>query len=140
MELNMKMLNTDNQPIKVWKYARGNNNKAIYIDYMNVTFYMSYDTCIAFSSIPTGLVVHDNIWSTTTGAHLNTIDGGDLLSKTKRVNAKQFAAKLAEMEQSQRRSTIAVYEILKDKKDAEFRNNRLAQRIKLNGGYSKAGH
>ena len=136
----MKLLNTDGQPIKVWKYARGNNNNAIYIDYMNVTFYISYDNCIAFSSIPTGLVVHDNIWSTTTGAHLNTIDGGDLLAKTKRVNAKQFAAKLSEMEQSQRRSTIAVYEILKDKKDAEFRNNRLAERIKLNGGYSKAGH
>ena len=127
-------------PISVWNYARGNNNKAIYIDYMNVTFYMSYDTCIAFSSIPTGLVVHDNIWSTTTGAHLNAIDGGSIADKAKRVNSEEFAAKMTEMEQSQRRSTIAVYEILKDKKDAEFRNNRLAERIKLNGGYSKAGH
>ena len=136
----MKMLNTDDQPIKVWKYARGNNNKAIYIDYMNVTFYMSYDTCIAFSSIPTGLVVQHNIWGNTTGAHLNAIDGGDIGHKAKRVNSREFKAKIAEMEQSQRRSTIAVHEILKDKKDAEFRNNRLAQRIKLNSGYSKAGH
>ena len=127
-------------PISVWNYARGNNNKAIHVDYMNVTFYMSYNTCVAFKSIPTGLVVQHNIWGTTTGAHLNAIDGGSIGDKAKRVNSEEFAAKLTEMEQSQRRSTIAVYEILKDKKDAEFRNNRLAERIKLNGGYSKAGH
>jgi len=136
----MKNLNTDGEPVKVWKYARGNNNQAIYIDYMNVTFYMSYNTCVAFSSIPTGLVVQHNIWGTTTGAHLNAIDGGGIGDKAKRVNSKEFEAKLAEMEQSQRRSTIAVYEILKEKKEVEFRNNRLAERIRLNAGYSKAGH
>jgi len=136
----MKNLNTDGQPVKVWNYARGNNNKAIYIDYMNVTFYMSYNTCVAFSSIPTGLVVHRNIWGTTTGAHLNAIDGGGIGDKAKRLFPKEFEEKLAEMEQSQRRSTIAVYEILKEKKEAEFRNQRLAERIRLNAGYSKAGH
>ena len=127
-------------PVSIWNYARGNNNKAIYIEYLNVTFYMSYNTCIAFSSVSTGLVIQDNIWGNTTGAHLNAIDGGDLLAKSKRVNSRQFASKLAEMEQSHRKAVIAVNDILKEKKDAEFRNSRLAERIKLNSGYSKAGH
>lgn len=127
-------------PVSIWNYARGNNNKAIYIEYLNVTFYMSYNTCIAFNSVSTGLVIQDNIWGNTTGAHLNAIDGGDLLAKSKRVNSRQFASKLAEMEQSHRNAVIAVNDILKEKKDVEFRNSRLAERIKLNSGYSKAGH
>ena len=135
----MDKLNTE-VPISVWNYARGNNNRAIHVEYLNVTFYMSYDTCIAFKSVLTGLVVHDNIWSNTTGAHLNAIDGGSLLAKTKRVDAKEFALKLNEVEQNHRRGVISVYEILKDKKEQEFRNHRLAERQRLNGGYSKAGH
>lgn len=135
----MNKLNTE-VPISVWNYARGNNNRAIHVEYLNVTFYMSYDTCIAFKSVLTGLVVHDNIWSNTTGAHLNAIDGGSLLAKTKRVDAKEFALKLNEVEQNHRRGVISVYEILKEKKEQEFRNHRLAERQRLNGGYSKAGH
>ena len=130
-------LQVTDEPVKVWKYARGNNNQAIYVDYMNVTFYMSYNTCVAFSSILTGLVVQQNSWGTTTGAHLNAIDGGD---HSNRVTAKEFEAKLAEMEQNQRRSTIAVYEVLKEKKETEFRDYRLAERNRLNAGYTKAGH
>lgn len=128
------------QPIKTWRYARGTNNMAIHVDAMNVTYYMSYNTCIAFNSIPTGLVVIRNYWSNTTGAHLNAIDGGDLLTKTKRATKAEFEAKLLEMEQSHRKAIISVNDILKNKKDADFRNKRLAERIKLNSGYSKAGH
>lgn len=135
----MNKLNTE-VPVSVWNYARGNNNRAIHVEYLNVTFYMSYDTCVAFKSVLTGLVVHDNIWSNTTGAHLNAIDGGSLLAKTKRVDAKEFALKLNEVEQNHRRGVISVYEILKEKKEHEFRNHRLAERQRLNAGYSKAGH
>lgn len=135
----MNKLNTE-VPVSVWNYARGNNNKAIYVNYLNVTFYMSYNTCVAFNSVLTGLVVHDNIWSNTTGAHLNAIDGGSLLAKTKRVNAKEFALKLNEVEQNHRKGVISVYEILKEKKEKEFRDYRLAERNRLNAGYTKAGH
>jgi len=133
-------LHSTDEPIKTWSYVRGDNNKAIYVDFMNVTFFMSYKTCIAFDSVSTGLVVQDNIWGNTTGAHLNAIDGGDLLAKSKRVNSRQFAEKLLQMEQGHRNAVIAVNDILKEKKDAEIRNSRLAERIKLNAGYSKAGH
>jgi hypothetical protein len=135
-------MNTQNThiPISVWNYARGNNNKAIYIEFLNVTFYMSYNTCVAFNSVSTGLVIQDNIWGNTTGAHLNAIDGGDLLAKSKRVNSRQFAEKMLQMEQGHRNAVIAVNDILKEKKETEFRNSRLAERIKLNAGYSKAGH
>lgn len=131
---------TNETPIKIWNYARGNNNKAIYVESLNTTFYMSYNTCVAFNSVSTGLVIQDNIWGNTTGAHLNAIDGGDLLAKSKRVNSRQFAEKLLQMEQGHRNAVIAVNDILKEKKDTEFRNSRLAERIKLNAGYSKAGH
>lgn len=127
-------------PVKIWNYARGNNNKAIYVESLNVTFYMSYNTCVAFNSVSTGLVIQDNIWGNTTGAHLNAIDGGDLLAKSKRVNSRQFAAKIAIMESSHRNAIIAVNDILKEKKDKEFRDSRLAARIEANSGYSKAGH
>ena len=137
MELNTM---THEAPIKIWNYARGNNNKAIYVESLNTTFYMSYNTCVAFNSVSTGLVIQDNIWGNTTGAHLNAIDGGDLLAKSKRVNSRQFAEKMLQMEQAHRNAVIAVNDILKEKKDTELRNSRLAERIKLNAGYSKAGH
>jgi len=127
-------------PVSIWNYARGDNNKAIYVKSLNVTFYMSYQTCVAFDSISTGLIVQDDIWGNTTGAHLNAIDGGGLLAKSKRVNSKQFAEKMLQMEQGHHNAVIAVNDILKEKKDAEIRNSRLAERIKLNAGYSKAGH
>lgn len=133
-------LHTVVDPVKTWRYARGTNNLAIYIDAINVTYYMSYDTCIAFDSVATGLVIRDNIWGTTTGAHLNAIDGGELLAKSKRVNTKQFFQKIEEMEAAHRSAVVAVNAIIKEKKDQAFRNERLAERIKLNAGYSKAGH
>ena len=47
---------------------------------------------------------------------------------------------MLQMEQAHRNAVIAVNDILKEKKDTEFRNSRLAERVKLNAGYSKAGH
>lgn len=54
-------------------------------------FYFSYKTLVAFDT-PDGLIVHKNDWRTTTGRHLNAIDGGD---KKSRVDAKTFALILA---------------------------------------------
>ena len=57
------------------------------------SFWFSYQTLVAFYSPKTGRVVHENVWSRTTGKHLNAIDHGD---KASRVDAALFAAKLAE--------------------------------------------
>ncbi len=42
-----------------------------------VVLYFSYKTLIAFRTPETGLVVSENVWSRTTGKHLNWIDGGN---------------------------------------------------------------
>ena len=34
----------------------------------------------------------------------------------------------------------SLLQVLIDREDAKFRNNRLAERNRLNGGYSKGGH
>lgn len=59
-----------------------------------VTFYYSYTTLIAFRSSLTGLRVMKNQWSTTTGKHLNWIDGGD---KKSRLEPEQFEKELQAM-------------------------------------------
>lgn len=60
----------------------------------NLTLYFSYDTVIAFSTYETGRVVSQNDWGTTTGKHLNWIDGGN---KARRLPREQFEAQLAEV-------------------------------------------
>jgi hypothetical protein len=63
-------------------------------------FWFSYQTLIAFYG-PTGRrVVHQNDWSTTTGKHLNAIDGGDKKSRVddatfNRLFAETFGTKAA---------------------------------------------
>jgi len=49
-------------------------------------FYYSYKTLVAFRG-SNGLVVHQNRWGTTTGKHLNWIDGGQ---KDSRVDNETF--------------------------------------------------
>jgi len=39
----------------------------------DLELYFSYETLVAFQSPETGLVVSENVWSTTTGRHLNEI-------------------------------------------------------------------
>lgn len=52
-----------------------------------ITLYFSYDTVIAYEDYQDGLVVRENDWSTTTGKHLNFLDGGD---KKSRKSATEF--------------------------------------------------
>jgi hypothetical protein len=58
----------------------------------NKRIYFSYKTPIAFYTPETGRVVRQNDWSTTTGKHLNAIDGGN---KGDRLSSKDFEAQLA---------------------------------------------
>lgn len=46
-------------------------------DDLGIIYYKSYSTIVAFEYPGHQLVVRDNVWSTTTGKHLNWIDGGN---------------------------------------------------------------
>lgn len=59
-------------------------------------FWFSYKTLVAFSGPSGDTIVHTNDWSTTTGKHLNAIDGGGAAKKA-RLSGSDFAAKFAEM-------------------------------------------
>jgi hypothetical protein len=60
--------------------------------------YFSYSTPVAFYHPRTGLVVSENVYGTTTGKHINWIDGGEKEAKAKRKPANVFALMLDEFE------------------------------------------
>ena len=62
-----------------------------------ITVWFSYDTPIAFRESGER-VVRENIWSTTTGNHLNAIDGGTKEAKARRVSSDEFNRALDELE------------------------------------------
>jgi hypothetical protein len=60
--------------IRLWKYS-SRNTPATAVEIGNLTLYFSYETIVAFRH--KGMrIVSKNIWSNTTGRHLNEIDGG----------------------------------------------------------------
>jgi hypothetical protein len=64
------------------------------------TLWFSYTTCIAFREIAYQMgpaVVSENAWSTTTGKHLNAIDGGGPAAKKARLPRHEFEQKLTEL-------------------------------------------
>ena len=63
----------------------------------DLELYFSYETCIGFRTSKTGLVVSKNIWGSTTGKHLNWIDGG---SKEGRIPNDEFEKQLNELLES----------------------------------------
>lgn len=74
-------------------YAEGskpNINALVFTDALGRNFYFSYKTLIAVSGIPGGKIVHANDWGTTTGKHLNLIDGGSKDAKAQRLDADAF--------------------------------------------------
>lgn len=60
----------------------------------SLTLWFSYKTPVAFWTEETGIVVCENVWGTTTGKHLNAIDGGD---KKSRLSRSAYLAKLEEV-------------------------------------------
>ena len=63
-----------------------------------ITVWFSYNTPIAFKNGTwSTLVVRENVWSTTTGKHLNYIDGGDKEAKARRVSSDEFNRALEEI-------------------------------------------
>ena len=61
------------------------DNAVQFFDGQGNTYWFSYRTLIAFKSVDGPKVVRQNEWSTTTGKHLNAIDGGDKKSRLNRV-------------------------------------------------------
>ena len=55
--------------------------------------YISYETTVAFDESGHEMVVSENVWSNTTGRHLNEIDGGE---KEDRVDYNTFQKQLGE--------------------------------------------
>ena len=56
--------------------------------------WFSYDTPVAFVDSDGEKFVHENVWSNTTGKHLNAIDGGGSAKKS-RVPSDEFERQLA---------------------------------------------
>ncbi len=57
-----------------------------------ITYYVSYKTVVAFETRDDGLIVSRNVWSNTTGKHLNHIDSGN---KKDRLPREEFKRRLA---------------------------------------------
>jgi hypothetical protein len=58
----------------------------------SLTLYFSYETIVAYDDTTDGLTVSENIWSVTTGKHLNNINS----NKSIRLNYAEFTTKLEE--------------------------------------------
>lgn len=61
-----------------------------------VTVWYSYNTPVAFVRADGRKFVHENIWSNTTGKHLNAIDGGSKEAKASRIGSAEFKVRLNE--------------------------------------------
>lgn len=68
------------------------NNAVVTVGSLRLHF--SYQTVIAFFG-PDDAAIRVNDWSTTTGKHLNAIDGGSAQAKKDRVPGAEFEARLA---------------------------------------------
>ena len=83
--------------IRKWNYGDyssqnyGANTIAVAIG--GATFYFSYDTVVAFYSPNTGRVASENVWSVTTGKHLNWIEP----DHDRRIPNEEFLEKLEEL-------------------------------------------
>jgi hypothetical protein len=69
------------------------NTKQIDVSVGNLTLNFSYETVIAFNSPFSGFVISENVWSTTTGRHLNEIHP----DKSLRIPNEEFKQKLSEV-------------------------------------------
>lgn len=81
--------------IRKWNYGHyksdnyGGHSMAVQVG--SLTLYFSYDTVIAFREAGHSLRVCENAWSTTTGKHLNWLDGGN---KADRLPFNRFQSEL----------------------------------------------
>lgn len=66
--------------VQIENYMNNNQHNAMKVITPLVTLYFSYQTIVAFvpwfGDNKGELIVSENVWSNTTGKHLNEIDGG----------------------------------------------------------------
>jgi len=71
------------------------------VEMKHIDLYFSYDTLIAFcydhANLGETWCVMNNYWGSTTGRHLNQIDGGSDAAKARRVTRSEFANRLGEL-------------------------------------------
>ena len=60
-----------------------------------LTLYFSYSTVIAFYTPDTGRIVSENIWSTTTGKHINNLKNGATRIKVNRAEFENMLSKIS---------------------------------------------
>jgi hypothetical protein len=75
-------------------YYRDGDANALRFNVGEYSFWYSYQTLVGFRVPGHPLVVHENIWKSTTAKHLNQIDGG---RKGERVDAETFARLLKDL-------------------------------------------
>lgn len=80
-----------NLPVTIRCYCPSTTTgNAIVVGVGELDLFFSYETLVAFSLPGVGRIVHENIWSTTTGKHLNAIDK----KQGKRLGTEEFNALL----------------------------------------------
>ena len=95
---NMLSINSNNNLVRKWNYGEyassnyGSHTQGFSDNYGN-DYYFSYETLVAFASDQHGLVVRENVWSNTTGKHLNWINR----DKDSRVTSEVFNKLLSEV-------------------------------------------
>jgi len=84
--------------IRIGNYGRYSTENygvnTLYVKIGALTLYFSYDTVVAFEHPDYGLVVCENVFSVTTGKHINWIDTGN---KKGRVSHEEFEKLLNEV-------------------------------------------
>ena len=71
---------------------KGDSPTLTYVRVGRLNFAFSYETIVAFATPEDGWVISENVWSQTTGKHLNEIPGGR--DKSRRVPHAEFTRKL----------------------------------------------
>lgn len=78
--------------VTVWDYAKS-SSRAKGVTIGTLDLYFSYQTVIAFRN-GGRTVIRQNSWSSTTGGHLNSIDGGSKEAKKERLDSSVFEQEL----------------------------------------------
>ena len=122
------------------------NQNIIYDDFGN-SFFQSYDTIIAKITNAGQTILDASYWdySVTTGKYRNKFLNECIAETRKKI--KKGLYKLADLngsnnviEEDLKNQYFQKWKDEEAEKEQQFRNERLAERQRLNGGYSKAGH
>ena len=77
------------------RITRSMNRNLTEVTIGEITIWFSCETPVAYHTRDSGYVVCENIWSNTTGRHLNSIDSG---RKKDRIPQREFALNLMEIQ------------------------------------------